>query len=297
MGTDSDGEDEVSTDVGLVGRLLGGQFPQWGELPITPVRSAGTDNAIYRLGDELVARLPRLPAAVAQHDAEHRWLPRLAPRLPLDVPTPIARGAPAGGYPWPWSVYRWLDGETAGARPIDRSPPAAAELGRFVAALQRVSLRDGPPSGRGRPLAERDEGLRPAIAALEGTIDTDAVLAAWERALRAPPWRRAPVWLHGDLNPGNLVTRQGRLEAVIDFGGMGVGDPAGDVMAAWMVLSAATRDLFRAAVRADDATWERARGVALAYGVDNLPYYRERNPVLAAIARRAIDEVLADRRG
>lgn len=286
--------DEVDTDGSLVGRLLAGQFPRWADLPITRVRSAGTDNAIYRLGADMVVRLPRIPGAVGQVDSELRWLPRLAPLLPLDIPVPLARGEPAEGYPWPWSVYRWLDGDSVTVERIADPRRAAAELGRFVAALQRVGLTGGPPAGRGVALAERDEGLRAAIASLEGTIDTRGATALWETALRAPAWQGQPVWLHGDLNPGNLLARQGRLSAVIDFGGVGVGDPAGDVMAAWMVLSADTRDVFRAAVGVDDATWTRGRGVALAYGVDNLPYYQVSNPVLAGIARRAIDEALAD---
>jgi aminoglycoside phosphotransferase (APT) family kinase protein len=291
--------DEVYTDVALVGRLLAAQFPKWAGLPVWPVRSAGTDNALYRLGDDMAVRLPRIPGAAAQVHKEHRWLPKLAPRLPLAIPLPLAKGEPGGGYPWHWSVCRWLEGEDATVGRIADPGQAAAELARFVAALQRIDPAGGPPPGphnffRGVPLAARDAPTRAAIAALRGMIDASAATAAWEAALRAPEWEGAPVWLHGDLLPGNLLVERGRLSAVIDFGGLGVGDPACDVMVAWTLLSAETRDAFRAALPADDATWVRGRGWALPFGLIALPYYRSTNPVLAGIARYAIDEALAD---
>lgn len=291
--------DEVDTDASLVGRLLAAQFPQWAELSLEPVRSAGTDNAIYRLGDDMAVRLPRIRGAAEQVDKEHRWLPRLAPHVPLAIPVPLGKGRPAEGYPWSWSVYRWLAGEDATVGRIADQHHAATELGHFVSALQRIDPDDGPRPGehnsfRGVPLAERDASTRTAITSLDGTIDADAATQAWEAALHAPVWDGPPVWIHGDLLAGNLLIRQGRLSAVIDFGGLGVGDPACDVMAAWTFLSAETREVFRAAVKADDATWARGRGWALSFGLIALPYYRVSNPVLAHIARRAIDEALAD---
>ena len=145
--------DEVDTDVSLVGRLLAAQFPRWADLPIAPVRSAGTDNALYRLGDDMVVRLPRIEAAAGQVEKEHRWLPRLAPPLPLAVPVPLAKGTPAEGYPWQWSVYRWLDGETATGERIADPGQAAVALARFVVALQRIEPTGGPPPGRTTPSA------------------------------------------------------------------------------------------------------------------------------------------------
>lgn len=291
--------DEVDTDASLVGRLLAVQFPQWAQLPIEPVRSAGTDNAIYRLGEDLAVRLPRIPGAAGQVDKEHRWLPRLAPLLPLAISVPLGKGTPAEGYPWPWSVYRWLDGEDATVGRIADARQAALDLGSFVAVVQGVDPTDGPCPGehnvfRGVALAMRDSHTRAAIAALDGTIDAGAATAVWEAALRAPAWHGPPVWIHGDLQAGNLLVRQGRLSAVIDFGCLGVGDPACDVMVAWSFLSADTRDVFRAAVQVDDATWARGRGWALSVGLIALPYYRVSNPVLAHISRRAIDQALAD---
>jgi aminoglycoside phosphotransferase (APT) family kinase protein len=297
--------DEVDTDVSLVGRLLAGQFPQWADLPLKPVRSAGTDNALYRLGEDLVVRLPRIHWATGQVEKEQRWLPRLAPHLPLAIPVPLAMGMPAEGYPWHWSVYRWLKGETASIERIADLRQAATDLARFTAALQRIDPTGGPPPGphnshRGEPLAMRDAQTRAAIASLRGVLDADAVTAAWEAALEAPAWQGPPVWIHGDLQAGNLLVRQGRLSAVIDFGCLGVGDPACDLQVAWNFLSAETRDVFRAsrASRAslpvDAATWARGRGWALSVGLIALPYYRNTNSTLAGISRRAIDEVLAD---
>jgi aminoglycoside phosphotransferase (APT) family kinase protein len=286
--------DEVHTDVSLVRRLLDGQFPQWAGLPIAAVRSAGTDNAIYRLGDDMVVRLPRIHWAVGQADREHEWLPRLAPLLPLDIPTPLARGAPAEGYPWSWAVHRWLDGDTATPERIADEYEVATELAQFVDALQRVDTTGAPPSHRGLPLVQQDVAARAALAELHETIDTDAALAAWESALATPDWDGPPTWLHGDLQAGNLLAREGRLSAVIDFGCFGVGDPACDFMVAWTYFSADTRDVFRAALPIDDATWARGRGWALSIGLIALPYYTVTNPVLAGIARHAIDEVLAD---
>jgi aminoglycoside phosphotransferase (APT) family kinase protein len=291
--------DEVNTDVSLVARLLTTQFPQWADLPIEPVHSAGTDNALYRLGDDMVVRLPRIHRATGQVDKEHQWLPRLAPLLPLAIPVPLAKGKPGEGYPWHWSIYRWLEGENATIERLADPRRAAIDLAQFITALQRIDATGGPPPGlhnfsRGEPLAMRDAGARDAIATLRGALDVEAVTAVWDAAIEAPAWSGPPVWLHGDLQSGNLLVVEGRLSAVIDFGGLGVGDPACDVMAAWTFLSAETRDVFRAALQVDDATWARGRGWALSVGLIALPYYQNSNPALAGIARRAIHEALAD---
>jgi aminoglycoside phosphotransferase (APT) family kinase protein len=290
--------DEIHIDESLVRRLVAAQFPRWADLPIEPVPSAGTDNAIYRLGAEMAVRLPRIHWAVGLVDKEQQWLPKLAPHLPLAIPVPIARGNPAVGFPWPWSVCRWLEGENATVDRISDLREAATDLARFIAALQRIDPTGGPPAGpqnffRGVPLADRDPDVRAAIAALGGTLDTDAVTAAWEAALQAPAWDGPPVWIHGDLMSGNLLVVRGRLSAVIDFGCLGVGDPAADLSVAWNLFSGESREAFRAALGVDDATWARGRGWALR-SMGALIHYKDTNPVLAGIARRAVDEVLAD---
>ncbi len=289
--------DEVDTNVSLVRQLLNTQFPHWANLPIRHAHSTGTGNALYRLGDDMVVRLPRIPSAVGQVDKEQKWLPILAPLLPLNIPIPLAKGRPSDGYPWHWSVYRWLEGEDATTAPIDYPRQAATDLARFIIALQGIEATEGPPPGghnfyRGVPLAMRDHETCEAIAALHDVIDTDEVTAAWNAAIQTPAWNGVPVWIHGDLHAGNLLVHQGRLRAVIDFGGLGVGDPACDVMAAWVFLSAENRPLFREVLQVDDETWDRGRGWALSFGLIALPYYQTTNPVLAAIARRAINEAL-----
>lgn len=291
--------DELDVDVALVGRLLAAQFPHWAALPLTPVHSAGTDNALYRLGSDLVVRLPRIEQASGQVEKEHRWLPRLAPHLPLAIPVPLAKGRPGEGYPWPWSVYKWLAGENATIQRIADAGQAARELADFLAALHRIDPTDGPSPGmhnsyRGLPLATRDTETRAAIGELSSMLDAEAVTATWEAALQAPAWQGPPVWIHGDLSPLNLLVEGGRLSAVIDFGCLGVGDPACDLQVAWNLLSGESRDSFRTALRFDDATWARGRGWALSVGLIALPYYQRTNPTLAGIARRAIEQALAD---
>jgi aminoglycoside phosphotransferase (APT) family kinase protein len=291
--------DELDIDASLVGRLVAAQFPEWADLPIEPVPSAGTDNALYRLGEDMVVRLPRISWAIAPLAKEQRWLARFAPRLPLAVPVPLAKGMPAEGYPWHWSVYRWLEGERATIEGIADLGRAATNLAQFILALQRIDPTGGPAPGehnffRGVPLAKRDAETRAAVASLHGEVDVGAVTAVWEAALRAPEWQRPPVWIHGDLLFGNLLVDHGRLSAVIDFGCLGVGDPACDVTAAWTLFSGEARDVFRAALSVDDATWARARGWALSWALIALPYYVDTNPVIVRDARRTIAEVLAD---
>jgi aminoglycoside phosphotransferase (APT) family kinase protein len=291
--------DEVDTDASLARRLLEAQFPQWAGLPIQPVPSGGTDNTLYRLGDRMVVRLPRHERTAGTLAQEHRWLPKLAPLLPLAVPTPLARGMPMQGYPWAWSIYEWLEGQTAYVEPIADLVALATDLAQFVAALQRIDANGGPPPSkhnafRGVPLATRDESTRASIAALGSTIDAEAATAAWEASLRAPEWQHAPVWIHGDLDARNVLAVKGRLAAVIDWGCLGVGDPACDVAVAWKLLSAHTRDVFRTALSVDDATWSRSRGWVLSQAVGALSYYTlETNPELVREGERWLTEVLA----
>ncbi|MBO0781242.1 MAG: aminoglycoside phosphotransferase family protein, partial [Ktedonobacteraceae bacterium] len=264
--------DEVDINSSLVRRLLAAQFPQWADQSIEPVQSAGTNNAIYRLGSDMAVRLPRIESATRHMDKEHLWLPRLAPHLPLAIPVPLALGRPGEGYPWQWSVYQWQAGENAERQRITEEGQAARDLAHFIAALQRISAVDWPPPGppissRGVPLSTRDAPARAAIAELSGVLDTKAVTAAWEAALQVPEWDGPPIWTHGDLLPGNLLVHSGRISAVIDFEGLGVGDPACDLIVAWSLLSTRTREIFHVTLPIDDATWARGRGWALSIGL------------------------------
>ena len=291
--------DEAETDVGLVGRLIAEQLPQWAALPIEPVTERGTDNILYRLGDEMVVRLPGRARPALALAKECAWLPKLAPLLPLPVPMPLALGRPrpAEGYPFPWAVYRWLEGDTATPQRVGDLRGAAADLAEFVAALQRIDATRGPAPGdhnvfRGVPLAERDDMTRAAIDGLPDDIDRDSLLEAWDAALAAPEWDRAAVWIHGDLDARNLLVRNGRLSAVLDFGCLGVGDPACDVMVAWKLLDTEARSVFRSTLDVDDATSARSRGWAVSQAVVALAYYTlETNAVLVRDARGWLAEV------
>jgi len=289
---------KADINVSLVGRLVTAQFPQWADLPIKPVEFDGWDNRTYRLGEDMAVRLPSAEAYTGQVEKEHRWLPRLAPLLPLPIPVPLAMGIPADGYAWHWSVYRWLEGENATIERIADLDQFATALAQFLAALQRIDPAGGPPPGqhnffRGGPLSIYDTETRDAIASLNGKIDTDAVTAVWEAALQAT-WHGPPVWLHGDVSAANLLVKRGRLSAVIDFGCSGVGDPACDLTIAWTLFSGESREAFCAALPVDGATWARGRGWALWKGLITLAEHINTNPLEAEKARRAIDKVLAD---
>ena len=251
-------------------------------------------NAIYRLGDDLCARLPRLQRYTAGLVGELRWLPWLAPHLSLRVPEPVAVGSPASGYPFPWAIYRWIDGQPYADDLVGDERQAATDLAEFVAGLRRIDPVAAAPRAGRRPLRELDSATRAAIDASRNAIDREAATAAWERALEAPVWEGAPVWIHTDLLRPNLLVGGGRLSAVIDFGGAGVGDPAADVIAAWSVFGPAGRETFRRCLDVDDGTWNRARGFALHQAAMIIPYYPETNPGFVALARRTVGEVLAD---
>jgi aminoglycoside phosphotransferase (APT) family kinase protein len=291
-------ENEVDTDPSLVERLLAAQFPHWAALPIEPVESAGTEHAIYRLGDDMAVRLPRLDSAVAKVEKEQHWLPRLGPLLPLAIPVPLAKGRPGEGFPWHWSVYRWIAGEHATLDQLADPVRAAVTLAEFLTALQRIDTSGGPlvvdQRLRGVPLAMRDGFTRRSIASLSDGIDTEAATALWDASLGVSEWNRAPVWFHGDVLSGNLLFARGDLCAVIDFAGLGVGDPACDLMIAWGLFSGDSRQAFRDALGVDAAAWARGRGHALSQAVQFIPYYLDTNPVGVANARRLLAEVIAD---
>ncbi|MER7274186.1 aminoglycoside phosphotransferase family protein [Dactylosporangium sp. NPDC000244] len=277
-------------DAGVVRGLVAAQFPRWAGLPVAPVESSGTDNHVYRLGDGLSVRLPRVEYAVAQLDLERRWLPVLAPHLAAEVPDPLALGAPALGYPYAWGVYRWLDGT------VPDDPGAIAhDLADFVLALRRIGTAGGPrvqPDGRGASLRGRDVGE--AIARLARDYDPARLEAVWERDRAAPEWDGPPVCVHGDLHAANLLARGGRLSAVLDWSFLALGDPAVDLMPAWLAFGPAARAAFPARVDPDPATWRRGRAWAFSFGLGGLAHYRHTNAYFADLGRLAIDQVLAE---
>lgn len=273
-------------DDDLIRRLVDRQFPQWAHLGLRPVEPAGSDHAIHRLGDELSVRLPRHSGAVGQAAKDLVWLPRLAPHLPLAVPVPVAVGEPDLGYPWQWGVARWLDGEVA---TLSDSVEVARQVADFLRALQAVEDVDLPGN---RPLAVRDRATRAAIADVAGVFDAGALTAVWSAALDAPGWDRPPVVFHGDFHVGNLLTDGQRLTAVIDFGGLGRGDPACDLTVAFTLMTARARAAFRDALGVDDATWARGRGWALTTGLNAYVSYAATHPRIAAATTRQIHAAL-----
>lgn len=286
--------DEVDIDTKLVETMVAAQFPELAKLPVRAVQSNGTVNAIFRIGDHLCARLPRRSEWVTDLRREWKWLPMIARRVQLRIPEPVGMGVPSTAYPLPWAVYRWIEGQAYADRYVDDETMAAADIATFVRELRRVEpAADAPPGGR-QPLTELDRVTRKAIVAGRDVIDGDAAMRAWDQAIASPVWDGAPVWIHADLLRPNILVRAGRVVAVIDFGGAGVGDPATDVIPAWSVFGPTGRQVFRDALHVDDGTWERARGIALHQAALIIPYYRRTNSAFAALARRTVEQVLAD---
>ncbi|MFT7873062.1 MULTISPECIES: aminoglycoside phosphotransferase family protein [Amycolatopsis] len=247
--------------------MVGEQFPQWAGLPVRPVAHGGWDNFTFHVGGELVARLPSAAEYALAVAKEQRWLPVLAPRLPLPVPVPLAAGKPGAGYPFPWSIQPWLDGRPASRDEIADPVRFAVDLAGFLAALQEVEAADGPQPGkhnwfRGATLRTYEPSAERALAALDGRIDAGLARDIWATALAAR-WDGRDAWFHGDVAAGNLLLDDGELTAVIDFGTCGVGDPSCDTAIAWTLLTADGRRAFRERLAVDDGTWARGRGWAL----------------------------------
>ncbi|MFF0315827.1 aminoglycoside phosphotransferase family protein [Micromonospora sp. NPDC005252] len=290
--------DQVDVSADVVAALVAEQFPRWRGLPVRPLRSAGTVNALFRLGTEFVLRFPLRPSAdpalrdTLRQEQEHAVL--LAAHLPIAVPEPLALGAPGDGYPGWWTAYRFIPGETAQPDRIDDPEVFARDLATVVVALHGVDTggRSWPGFGRGGPLADQDADVRAALAVSGELTDTAALAEVWDRCRNARRDDPVDVWIHADLMPGNLLVRDGRLAAVIDLELVQVGDPAVDLMPAWNLLDPGSRETYRRALGVDDATWERGRGWALAQAINALPYYVDTNPVMADIARHTLRAVL-----
>jgi aminoglycoside phosphotransferase (APT) family kinase protein len=291
-------KEEINSD--LVRQLIANQFPQWASLPIRPVELDGWDNNTFRLGEEMSVRLPSAESYAAQVEKEHRWLPKLAPFLPLKIPMPLAMGAPSELYPWYWSIYRWIEGEPATIERITDLTDFALLLAQFLTALQQIDPTDGPSPGpqnfyRGGELKVYDLETRQAIQRLGDKIDCNAATAVWEAALKAT-WKGPPIWFHGDVAVGNLLVKNGQLSAVIDFGSSGVGDPACDLVIAWTLFSGKSRKAFISALAVDEAAWKRGRGWALWKALITLADTIDNNLQRAKEASHVIDEVIADHR-
>lgn len=285
-------------DLALVRHLVRTQFPKWKDLPIQSVALSGWDNRTFHLGKDMLVRMPSAEWYASQVEKEHRWLPRLAPFLPLPIPTPLALGDPDESYPWKWSIYRWLDGDSAAAAPIADLKQFAKSLAEFLIALQQIDTTGGPMPGphsfyRGGALSTYDAETRKAISALKDKLDADTAIEIWETAL-ATSWQKPPVWVHGDISAGNLLVKDGQLCAVIDFGQLVIGDPACDLAIAWTLFNGSNREVFRNRLPLDAATWARARAWTLWKSLIVAAGFTNPNNAESTQCWRIIEEVLAE---
>ncbi|MEM8730953.1 MAG: aminoglycoside phosphotransferase family protein [Pseudomonadota bacterium] len=293
--------DEIKVTTALATRLVDKEMPDWAGQPVRPLAATGTDNWMFRIARDKILRMPRRPMAVANLRREWEWLPHLT-GLPLTIPEPLAWGEPSSIFPNPWMVLRWQPGETLATFPPADPGAAAQSLGGFVRAMAALPGGAGPIAGsannnRGVPLAQLDETTRRSIAAIARRYPSAPLLAIWENALSAHLWHGAPLWLHGDLAPSNLLGQEGHLSGVIDFGLMARGDPAVDLMPGWTVFDGAARTAFFAATGHDGDTLQRARGWALYNAVINLSYYGDTHPFLSRLAHHVLQTLLSEAAG
>lgn len=289
--------DEFAIDDELVAGLLIDQAPQWADLPLRRLSTSGTVNVTYRLGDDMVVRLPRSPEFGDGPQREARWIPVIAPHVPLAVPTHLMLGRPTGAYPSHWSVLRWIEGTTATPSTLGDLGSAAEALAGFIDSLRRAPTDEVPTGGnyRGFGLVRVDRDVRRWTDRLPADLDRRAILDEWESCLAVGEWDGPPTWLHSDLRGDNLIARSGDLVGVIDWEGCTVGDPSADYLAAWWLFDGDTREVFRDESGAHPADWRRAKGWALHMAVAAIPYYETSNPDFAGQARTALGEILADR--
>jgi aminoglycoside phosphotransferase (APT) family kinase protein len=285
---------EITIDSSLVRSLLEEQHPDLAHLSLTDV-AEGWDNRLFRLGQDLAVRVPRRAVSAALIEREQQWLPGLSLQLPMAVPVPVRIGRPGSGFPWPWSVIPWFSGESALLVPPKNLAPMLTDLARFLRALHKPAPANAPHNPwRGVPLRNREERLRENLRQLNGLVDSVAVLSLWERVVSAPLWSGPPLWIHGDLHPGNLLVSESTLSAVIDFGDLAAGDPATDLSVIWMLHSAESNSLATARRELsfiDNDTWMRARGWAVALGLTYLANSRD-DEALGALGRATIDAAL-----
>ena len=290
-------EHELFIDEVIVKRLIDTQCPQWKHLPIQRIASSGTDNALFRLGLDYIVRLPRLDGGTPNINKECEWLPKLAPMLKTPISAPVHKGLPSDTYPYFWTIARWHEGNVPNFELNDDYEYLAIDLADFINEFHAIKLPEGPISRRGVALntTALDAETRQAIKQLYADINVERVTALWDQLSQIPYWDNDLVWIHGDLLPGNILTQQNRLSAVIDFSDVGLGDPASDLIPAWCLFNSRSRAVFKCHLKAvDENTWQRGRGRALSMALIILPYYKNTNPVLADIARTMICQILDD---
>ncbi|CAN5524401.1 aminoglycoside phosphotransferase family protein [soil metagenome] len=280
---------EIPLDEQIVRRLVREQFPEWAHLPVS-LAATGTVNAMYRLGDSLVVRLPFVPDSTGIA-FETEWLPKLASGLGVAIPSVLGIGEPSSAYPQPWLVLDWLEGSTALPGGLEHPDGLAVDLADFVSGMRRLDPIGAPTGYRCGSLLALDGDVRACLSQVADLVDVESLLRLWDRALAASPWAGSPVWAHGDLLSGNVLVSDGRLSGVLDFAAAGVGDPSCDLMAAWSMLPSHSREVFRAHLDVDDDEWERGCGWALSQAAIALPYYRTTFPAMAAGSLHILGEL------
>ena len=290
-------KNELEINDALVHSLIESQCPEWANLPIEAVHSSGTDHALFRLGEKFIVRLPRIewiPGSINKSiEKEYDWLPKIAKFLTIPISEPVFKGNPNKSYPLPWLISKWNGGQNPNFEMENEHELLAKDLAYFLNDLHGIRLHVGPKSRRGVPLKQLDSETRKALDELKGEIDTKTITPYWGKLINIPNWTQEPVWVHGDFLPGNILVQNNRLSAVIDFSDVGMGDPACDLVIAWSLFKAHSRNIFKQALKnIDDDTWERGKGWALSIALIMLPYYKNSNPVLSELARQMIKNVL-----
>ena len=287
-------EDEFNISIDLVERLISKQFPKWSHEKIKKAEAEGTDHLLFRLGSDRLIRFPKRFSASLSVKKEVILLPKLAQSLPMRIPKVIGYGKPQSNYPFPWLICDWIEGSTPHDPAMIKDDAAALEMGNFVQSMHKVHISNGPRSSRGYPLERCTELVKHSIKGLDGGYDLQLLDRLWELTLKTPKWSGDPVWIHGDLHPGNLLVEKDKLVGGLDFGLAGIGDPACDMMVAWSLLKSTGRELFKSIVKPDEETWLRGRGWALFLGITGYAHYRLTNPRFAAIAKHTLDKVIRD---
>lgn len=291
-------KNELDINERLVKTLLKDQYPLWANLPLKKIQSSGTDNTLFRLGSEYVVRLPRIHWAADSINKEYEWVPKLAHVLQTPLSVPVFKGKSTSFYPYSWIVAKWNEGDNPDFEKDSEYEHLAKDLAHFLNELHSIQLANGPTSRRGVCLKEINKETEQAIKQLAGEIDSHLTASVWRDLANIPSWSKEPVWIHGDFLPGNILIKHNRLSAVIDFSDVGIGDPACDLIIAWSLFGSRSRRVFRENLeQVDNDTWERGQGWALSIALIMLAYYKNTNPVLAALARRMIKQVLVARNG
>lgn len=292
--------DKLEVTLSLVDELIEAQFPQWMKLPIRFVEKNGMDNITFRLGEEMLIRLPSAEAYASKVTKEQKWLPVLAQQLSIKIPEPLAQGSPSRSYPWNWSIYRWIEGKSANLLSIDDSSlrEIALDLAKFLREMHKVNIKGAPSPGihnfyRGGHLSVYDGETKAAISKLGKLIDSDRVMSVWKKAISSK-WDDNPVWIHGDLASGNILIKEKRLIAVIDFGGMAIGDPACDLVIAWTFLKGESRRIFQEMMNLEDGTWNRARGWALWKALVTVVSLKDKSGITAMEQLQIIHDVISE---